>query len=114
MKAKRIILATIGSLLLGTTLLTAGPTYTIWTYRGVITDSMCGSDHSKMQIAPETKCVRECVQGGAKYALLSGQNVYMLMGNQKTLSEFAGQKVKISGTLYSNKDLKIVSISPAK
>jgi len=114
MRTKRLTLACIGSLLLGTALLTAGPTYTIWTYKGVITDSMCGTDHSKMQIAPESKCVRECVQSGAKYALLSGHNVYILEGNRKTLSKFAGQKVKVSGTLYSKKDLKVVSISRAE
>lgn len=110
----KIILATVGSLLFGTVLLMAGPTYTIWTYKGVVTDSMCGMDHSKMNIAPDKKCVEECIRGGARYALHSGRNVYTLIGNQKTLSEFAGQKVKISGTLYSNKDLKIVSISRAK
>ncbi len=110
----KIILATIGSLLLGTVLLMAGPTYTIWTYKGVVTDSMCGTEHSKMNIAPDKKCVEECVRGGAKYALQSGQNLYILIGNKKTLSEFAGQEVKVSGTLNSKKDLKMVSISNAK
>jgi hypothetical protein len=108
MKTKTIP-AMIGSLLLGTVLSMAGPTYTIWTYKGVITDSMCGMD-----IAPGKKCVEECARGGAKYALQSGRNIYRLIGNKKTLSEFVGQEVKISGTLFSKKDLKVVSISQTK
>jgi len=110
----KIFWASIGTLVIGTAFLTAGPTYTIWTYKGVVTDSMCGMDHSKMKIVPDKKCVEECVRGGAKYALVSGENIYMLIGTQKTLSEFAGQKAKVSGTLYSKKDLKMVSISQAK
>ena len=112
----RIIIATVASLLLGTALLTAGPTYTIWTYKGFVTDTMCGADHSKMQTAPESKCIQECVRGGARYALLSGQNVYVL-SNQKRAAKFAadfeGHKVKISGTLDSKKNLTVVSISRA-
>jgi hypothetical protein len=50
--------------------LTAGPTYTARTYTRVITDTMCGADYAKMQLIPESKCIRECVRNGGKYAFL--------------------------------------------
>jgi hypothetical protein len=110
----RTIVAILGSLLFGTLFLTAGPTYTTRTYTGVITDTMCEADHAKMQITPESKCVQECVRNGAKYALLSGQNVYLL-SDQKRPAKFAGQKVRIDGILNSKKKmLTVMSIYFAK
>jgi hypothetical protein len=73
----------------------AGPKQT---FVGVVTDTMCGADHKGMKISPESKCVRECVKYGAKYALLVGQEVYVL-SDQRTPERFAAQKVKVTGTL---------------
>ena len=82
------------------------------TYTGVITDTMCGKDHAMMNIKPDSKCVAECVKSGSKYALLDGSNVYEL-SDQKTPEKFAGQKVKVTGTL-DGKALKVTSIVAAK
>jgi len=70
-------------------------------FTGVITDSMCGADHKAMKVAPDPKCVRDCVHasGSVKYALYDGQKTYKL-SDQATPEQFAGQKVKVSGTLY--------------
>ena len=83
------------------------------TFTGVITDTMCGKDHSGMGVKPDSKCVAECVKAGAKYALYDGKNVYLL-SDQKTPEKFAGQKVKITGS-YSEttKILKMDSITAA-
>jgi hypothetical protein len=68
------------------------------TFNGVITDTMCGADHSQMGVKPDSKCVRECVKQGSKYALLVGANVYTL-SDQKTPDKYAGEKVQVTGTL---------------
>ena len=82
------------------------------TFTGVITDSMCGKDHAMMNIKPDSKCVLECVKAGSKYALIEGANVYEL-SDQKAPEKFAGQKVKVTGTLNGN-ILQVQSITAAK
>ncbi len=68
------------------------------TFTGVITDTMCASDHKAMKVSPDARCVRECVKHGSKYALLAGDKVYRL-SDQQTPDQFAGEKVKVTGTL---------------
>ena len=83
------------------------------TFTGVITDSMCGKDHSAMNVKPDSKCVLECVKAGAKYALYDGKAVYAL-SDQKGPEKFAGQKVKITGTYdAATKILKVDSMVAA-
>lgn len=84
------------------------------TFTGVITDSMCGKDHTMMNVKPDSKCVLECVKQGSKYALFDGKNVYVL-SDQKSPEPFAGQRVKITGTLSQKTGiLKVDSISVAR
>ena len=81
------------------------------TFTGVITDSMCGQGHAMMKVTPDSKCVQECVKHGSKYALFDGKTAYVL-SDQKTPEQFAGQKVKVMGTLYEKtKILKVDSIT---
>ncbi len=68
------------------------------TFTGVITDAMCGANHSMMNVKPDEKCVRECVKAGSKYALLVNGKVYTL-SDQQTPERFAAKKVKVTGTL---------------
>ncbi len=83
------------------------------TFTGVITDSMCGGDHSMMKLTPDAKCTIECVRHGAKYALYDGKATYVL-SDQKAPEQFAGKKVKITGTLNEQtKILKVDAISAA-
>jgi hypothetical protein len=86
------------------------------TFTGVITDTMCGKDHAHMGIKPDAKCVRECVGDGSryKYALLVGDNVYVL-SDQKAPAQFAAEKVTVTGTLYEKtKIIKVDKIERAK
>lgn len=84
------------------------------TFTGVITDTMCGADHSAMGVKPDARCVRECVKNGSKYALAVGGKVYTL-NDQRTPEKFAAQKVKVTGTLDPGSDVIAVDkIEPAK
>jgi hypothetical protein len=84
-------------------------------FTGIITDSMCGKDHT-MKVSPDSKCVMECVKHGSKYALFDGKAAYVL-SDQKTPEQFAGQKVKVTGTLFEKTGIlrvdSIVSDAPA-
>jgi hypothetical protein len=74
---------------------------------------MCGKDHAMMKVTPDSKCVLECVKHdkNTKYALFDGKNTYLL-SDQKTPEQFAGQKVKVTGTLYEKtKILTVDSIT---
>ncbi len=85
-------------------------------FTGVITDTMCGLNHSGMNISPDAKCVRECAKSGSrnKYALHDGKNMYVL-SDQKRPEQFAAQKVRVTGVLYSKTGIiKVEDIQPAK
>ena len=86
-------------LLTAATLFADGATQT---FTGTITDSMCVANHAMMHVSPDAKCVRECAKAGStvKYALLDGKNIYKL-SDQMTPAEFAGQRVKVTGTLFA-------------
>ena len=85
------------------------------TYVGVITDTMCATDHASMKVSPDGKCVRDCVGDGKtyQYALAVGKNVYKL-SDQETPAKFAGQRVAVKGTLFTKTNvLKVDSITAA-
>ena len=82
------------------------------TFTGVITDAMCGKDHSMMGVKPDAKCVTECVKRGSKYSLVVGDDVYEL-SDQKGPEKFAAQKVIVKGTL-DGKIIQVQSITAAK
>ncbi len=87
------------------------------TFTGVITDSMCAkADHSQMQMGPtDAECTTACVSvHGANYVLYDGKDAYTL-SDQKTPEKFAGQKVRVVGTLdVKTKKIEVVSITAAK
>lgn len=82
------------------------------TFTGVITDAMCGKDHSMMGVKPDAKCVTDCVKQGSKYALVVGDEVYEL-SDQKAPEKFAAKKVNVKGTL-NGKTIQVESITAAK
>ncbi|MBI5084588.1 MAG: hypothetical protein HZB13_08330 [Acidobacteria bacterium] len=87
------------------------------TYTGVITDTMCGADHSHMGVKPDEKCVRDCVKSGGgrwKYALLDGKKMYVL-SDQQTPEKYAARKVRVTGVLYEKTGvLKVDRIEAAQ
>ena len=86
------------------------------TFTGTITDSMCVMNHKMMNITPDSKCARECVNKSkeVKYVLHDGKNTYKL-SDQKTPEQFAAQKVKLTGTLFPKTGvIKVDKIEAAK
>lgn len=86
------------------------------TYVGVITDTMCVSDHKPMRVTPDARCVRECVGDARtyKYALADGKHLYKL-SDQETPAQLAGAHVRITGVLYPKTNiLKVEKIELAK
>ncbi len=83
------------------------------TFVGSISDSMCGLKHM-MPGESDKDCTLDCVKGGSKYVLadIANGKVYQL-SDQKKPSTFAGQKVKVTGTLKGDV-ISITAIEPAK
>ncbi len=67
------------------------------TWYGVVSDSNCGKKHA-VASDEAAACVAKCVSGGGKYVLVSKGKVYQL-DPQNKFSDFAGKRVKVSGTL---------------
>ena len=86
------------------------------TFVGVVTDSMCDTDHQSMKVSPDEKCVRDCVGDSKtfKFALASGTHVYLL-SDQETPGSFAGRKVRVTGVLYEKTGIiKVEKIEAVK
>ncbi len=85
------------------------------TFTGTITETMCKKDHLSMKLGPDPKCIVECVNKyNGKYALSDGANLYVLSDQNKP-AQFAGKRVKITGTLFEKtKILKADSIEALK
>lgn len=82
----------------------------VQTFHGEISDTQCAMNihsltrsHQEM-IKKQTfgrdaaSCAKECVRRGGEWALRNGDEVYHLK-NPEGIREFAGQKVKVTGTL---------------
>ena len=71
------------------------------TFTGKVSDAMCGAKHTEGNLAP-ADCVRACVQKGANYALVGGDNVYTLDAKDQAVSaelnKLAWQQAKVTGT----------------
>jgi len=86
-------------------------------FTGTITDDMCArAGHAGMRMGPtDAECTTACVSiHGAMYVLSDGKNVYAL-SDQRTPEKFAGQKVKVTGTLDAKtRTIQVDSMTPAK
>jgi hypothetical protein len=87
------------------------------TFAGVITDDMCAKDgHETMRMGPnDAECTKACITAhGAEYVLADGKDVYTL-SDQKTPETFAGQRVRVTGTLNARtRAIQVQSITAAK
>ena len=87
------------------------------TFTGAIIDDMCAkAGHASMRMGPtDAECTTACVLAhGAAYVLADGKNVYML-SDQKTPGKFAGQKVRVVGTLDAKtQTITVESITVAR
>jgi hypothetical protein len=87
------------------------------TFTGIITDSECSTgNHAQMRMGPtDAECTRACVSAhGASFVLYDGKAVYALT-DQQTPDKFAGQKVRVTGTLDAKmRTIRVESISAAQ
>ena len=81
---------------------------------GKIGDSQCGLKHP-MGMGSDKDCTLMCVKGGGKFILADQkEKVVYQLDDQKTPEQFAGQMVKVTGTLdKKTKTIKVKSIEPA-
>jgi hypothetical protein len=84
------------------------------TFIGKIGDSQCGLKHP-MGMGSDRECTLKCVRAGGRFILADlKNNVVYQLDDQKTPEKFAGQMVKVTGTLDRNtKTIKVESIEPA-
>jgi hypothetical protein len=107
MNMKRFTFSMIG-LLLAAGLSLAAPAKDARTFVGSIGDSMCGAKH--MMGGSAKDCTLECVKGGAKYILVDPSGKIYQLSDQKQPEQFAGAKVKVTGTLKGD-TISVVSIA---
>jgi hypothetical protein len=69
------------------------------TYEGMVTDTHCGAKHEATIGKTASDCTRACVHGGANFALVNADKIYILSGDQDTFKRSAGHRSKIVGTL---------------
>ena len=86
-------------------------------FTGTITDNMCAkAGHAQMRMGPtDAECTIACISAhGATYVLYDGKRVYAL-SDQSTPETFAGQKVRVRGTLDAKtQTIKVDSMSAVK
>jgi hypothetical protein len=72
------------------------------TYEGMITDTKCSAKHKASIAKSAADCVRVCVHGGEKFAIVVGEQTYVLDGDLALLKKSAGQRASVVGTLNGN------------
>jgi hypothetical protein len=78
-------------------------------YQGMVTCSRCGAKHSAALGLTAANCVRVCVHGGANFALVDADAVYLLDGDLNVLKRLAGQRARVVGAL-NGKTIRISSV----
>jgi hypothetical protein len=87
------------------------------TVSGVITDSMCKTNHAMMQKGPnkmsDHDCTVACVKSGQTYVLAAGGKVYQIDNqNFADLEKDAGKSVKATGQVSADgKSITLTKLS---
>ena len=88
------------------------------TITGVITDSMCQTNHAMMQHGSskmsDHDCTVACVKSGQKYVLASGGRIYEIANQDfADLEKNAGATVRATGQVSADaKSITITKLSP--
>lgn len=80
------------------------------TYEGMVTCSRCKAKHSAAMGRAADVCVKMCVHGGAHFALVNAESVYLLDGNLTELKRVAGERVRVVGNLQGD-TIRVTSVS---
>jgi len=83
------------------------------TFKGQVSDTMCGAKHA---MPDNAACTRACVKKGSNYALVVGDKVYTLNTSDKAaleqLDKLAGQQAEVKGTADGDA-ISVSSVKPA-
>jgi hypothetical protein len=83
------------------------------TWKGEITDSMCGANHGAMSGGKPVNahdCTMACAKAGAKFAFLSGGKVFQIANQDFAgISQSAGAPVTLTGEVGA--DGKTITVS---
>jgi hypothetical protein len=79
------------------------------TFSGVVTDAHCGAKHTTDSGQNAAGCTRLCVKSGSNYALVSGDTVFSLNGDPTFLDRYAGQRVRVWGSLEGS-EIRVDSV----
>ncbi len=88
------------------------------TVTGVITDSMCKTNHAMMQKGPNKMsghdCTVACVKSGQRYVLAAGDKLYQIENqNFADLEKEAGKAVKATGQVSADgKSITLSKLTP--
>jgi hypothetical protein len=79
-----------------------GPTLSAETWKGRVTDAMCGATHAEgehgSKKTTDRACVEKCVKGGEKYAFAVDKKVYQIANQDfAELKAHAGHEVVLTG-----------------
>ncbi|MGH9442496.1 MAG: hypothetical protein ACRD16_09490 [Thermoanaerobaculia bacterium] len=86
------------------------------TWKGKISDSMCGASHKSAiehsgKKLTDRECAQECIKGGAKYVFVSKGKVYSIENqDDPALAEHVGHSVTLKGEMTGD-SIKVSSIS---
>ena len=84
------------------------------TITGIITDTMCGAEHTMMKDKADAACVGMCVKGSHDYALYDGKAVWKL-SDQKTPARFLAKNVRVTGVANpKTMTIKVTAIEAAE
>ncbi len=87
-------------------------TSTTQSFEGMVTCSHCGAKHQPALDRSASTCVRVCVHGGASFALVDNEIVYVLDGDLSSLKSLAGQRARVTGVRTGN-TIKVATIVSA-
>ena len=88
-------------------------------WKGTISDSMCGASHKSAiehsgKKMTDRECTEACIKEGAKYVFASGGKVYNIENQDYAgLAEHAGHHVTLRGEMTGD-TIKVSSISMGK
>jgi hypothetical protein len=81
-------------------------------FTGVVSDDMCKQKHM-MPGHTDADCTRACAKSGSSYALVAGNEVFILKGDAKQIEKYAGRKVSVTGEVAGS-SLQVASIADTK
>jgi hypothetical protein len=81
------------------------------TLKGEVVDLMCYLDHGAKG-EKHQGCARKCIEGGGPVGLLSGNDLYLVVGDHqpmnKELAPYAGQTVTLKGNVVERNGMKML------